>query len=246
MILHYPFYDPKSDESGYSYRVSTDSIMEFIEETFSIKQLRDAIKKIKSAPNYLLNNDLHDIHDRIDAVELIAKNMSIFHGSDVIRQMIKYFEDDARAEFEQDKMESEPIEECLTEDLDVDDDPDLDFDKEKDYKKEYIDKYGDTITYANQQVECKILDVTYDPEFGYDVKIENPLYIASDEDDKEGFDDDVRYIWIGDPNFTEDDPDEIDFIPTSGVEANAVFEAEREAENSDDDVDPDEYLNDKW
>lgn len=243
MILNYNFIED-GKEHKYKHKVLRDEIIEFIEDTYNIRQIKDFINfldKEAYIPEYLKNNDLRDIHDRMDATDLIAKNIAMFHGTPLFDSMKKYFEEDAHNAFEEAKEDDWDIEECLTEALDEPEESD-----EKDYKKEYIDQYGDTITYADQQVECKILDVTYDPEFGYDVKIENPLYLALDEDEQETADESMRYIWIGDPNAVDDELEEIEFIPTPGVETNARITAEIEENQGNNPTEPDDYLNDNW
>ena len=251
MILTYTFLD-NDKEHHYKYKILREQVMSFIEDTYTPKQIKSFIDFLDkeqnvAVPEYLLGNDLHDIYDRLDAANFIGRKIALFAGTPLFDDFKKYFEEDARNAFEFEKQDEwnidedkyDTFDECLTEDLE---DKDLS-DKEVDYKKEYIDKYGDIVVYANGQVECKILDVTYDPEFGYDVKIKNPLYVAEMSDDFEE-------IWIGDPNYVEDPEDEeINLLPSVAVEHNAQVAAEQEAveeKEESDYIETDDFLNDNW
>ena len=251
MILTYTFTD-NDKEHQYKYKVLREQIIAFLEDKYTPKEIRSFIEFLDkeqnvAVPEYLLNNDLHDIYDRLDAADFIARKIASFAGTPLFDEFKKYFENVARDAFDFEKQDDwdlddesyDAFDECLTEDLE---DKDLS-DTEVDYKKEYIDKYGDTIVYADGQIECKILDVTYDPEFGYDVKIKNPLYVADMSDEFEE-------IWIGDPNFVEDPEDEeIELLPSVAVQHNAKVAAEEIAEedkNNPDHAEVDDFLSDNW
>ena len=234
------------DGNPHEYVVSTDDVIEFLEDTYNAKAIQGFLNKIKDnayIDEYFLKNPIKAGNDFRDACELLARN--IFHlRKDALWQNLKsYFEDDAKADYEQNVQEDTDIDECITEAFETDDEPDTE--KEHDYKAEYIEKYGDTVIYANGQIECKILDVDYDDEFGYDIKIENPLYV--DE-----MDDDFKEIWIGDPNapIISDEDEDAKLLPSIAVKKNAEIEAEEESEQSNEESDYDEtdddFLNGNW
>ena len=94
----------------------------------------------------------------------------------------------------------------LTEDIDEEEE---ETEEESDDYKEYVEKFGDTITYGEEEVETKVIDAKKIEDGVYQIKIENPLYVAEESDE-------YKYIWIDSPYNEQEE--EIQVGPPSEVE----------------------------
>lgn len=275
MRLTYKFNDGNKDVE-FEYTITRDEIIEFLEDRYEERQLRrllQLVTKHGGTPKYLINSDLHDIYERMDAEEIIAHYLPIIDDEELHKDLADFFRDDAEHEFnyqledkvdinesydnyslleEFDDEEDEEVEEKDTEVKVSDDEPDFEYDEtevdvpeeHKEFYDEYVEKYGNTVTYGNDQVECVILDVDYNDEQGYNIKIENPMYVAE-------LDDTFKEIWIGDPNkeveevvqpedlFNPESDSELDIDTTDEDETDTYSE-----EDNPDYIETDDFLND--
>ena len=133
-----------------------------------------------------------------EAIQILCANITkLLANEEFVKLMKEYFRDEAWEQCGDDGC-------TLTESFEEEETEEVEEEEDDKVKKDYFEKYGDTIVFADGEIEVPILGVKKTGEHQWNIKIENPLYVADISDEH-------QYIWIASPENEQEE--EIDLLP---------------------------------